>query len=178
MQATKLCRKGKRRPPRPQFTTIPDELNLAASSPGAGREERSQTRDRCSQPVKREAVEACAPCPATLVAHGGSAGSGLHRASAGPCRRVGGLQFWCHEKPCRRSGMEGRRRLILSIGQCAMSLQAVTTEAGILPKDELESCGWGRQPAVDVRHAACTPGMEITGGSPGQGLDDFAVAKA
>ena len=36
---------------------------------------------------------------------------------------------------------------------------------------------WGRQLAADVRHAACSPGTETTGGSLGLGLDDFAVVK-
>ena len=65
---------------------------------------------------------------------------------------------------------EGRDRFLLSIGHYAIALYAVLMEAGILPEEELESYGMddSRMPMSGM--ASYTPGMEITGGSLGQGL--------
>lgn len=65
---------------------------------------------------------------------------------------------------------EGRDRIFLSIGHYAIALYAAMIEAGILPENELETYGGdgSRMPMSGM--AAYTPGMEITGGSLGQGL--------
>ncbi|EDQ32552.1 Transketolase, subunit I [Hoeflea phototrophica DFL-43] len=65
---------------------------------------------------------------------------------------------------------EGRDRFYLSIGHYAIALYAALIEAGILPEDEIETYGMddSRMPMSGM--AAYTPGMEITGGSLGQGL--------
>ncbi|WP_322895595.1 MULTISPECIES: transketolase [unclassified Yoonia] len=65
---------------------------------------------------------------------------------------------------------DGRDRFLLSIGHYAIALYAVLMEAGILPEDELETYGMddSRMPMSGM--ASYTPGMEITGGSLGQGL--------
>lgn len=65
---------------------------------------------------------------------------------------------------------EGRDRFYLSIGHYAIALYAALIEAGVLPEDELETYGMddSRMPMSGM--ASYTPGMEITGGSLGQGL--------
>ena len=65
---------------------------------------------------------------------------------------------------------EGRDRFYLSIGHYAIALYAALMEAGILPEEELETYGMddSRMPMSGM--ASYTPGMEITGGSLGQGL--------
>ena len=65
---------------------------------------------------------------------------------------------------------EGRDRFLLSIGHYAIALYAVLMEAGILPEDEFETYGMddSRMPMSGM--ASYTPGMEMTGGSLGQGL--------
>jgi transketolase len=65
---------------------------------------------------------------------------------------------------------EQRDRFYLSIGHYAIALYAAFIEAGIVPRDELESYGGddSRLPMSGMAHY--TPGMEITGGSLGQGL--------
>jgi transketolase len=65
---------------------------------------------------------------------------------------------------------EGRDRFYLSIGHYAIALYAALMEAGILPEQELETYGMddSRMPMSGM--ASYTPGMEITGGSLGQGL--------
>lgn len=65
---------------------------------------------------------------------------------------------------------EARDRFYLSIGHYAIALYSVLMEAGILPEDELETYGMddSRMPMSGM--ASYTPGMEITGGSLGQGL--------
>lgn len=64
----------------------------------------------------------------------------------------------------------GRDRIYLSIGHYAIALYAALIEAGVLPEDELETYGMddSRMPMSGM--ASYTPGMEITGGSLGQGL--------
>ena len=65
---------------------------------------------------------------------------------------------------------EGRDRFLLSIGHYAIALYAALIEAGVLPRDELESYGSddSRLPMSGMAHY--TPGMEISGGSLGHGL--------
>ena len=65
---------------------------------------------------------------------------------------------------------EGRDRFYLSIGHYAIALYAALMEAGILPEEEIPTYGMddSRMPMSGM--AAYTPGMEITGGSLGQGL--------
>jgi transketolase len=65
---------------------------------------------------------------------------------------------------------EGRDRFLLSIGHYAIALYSVLMEAGILPEEELGTYGMddSRMPMSGM--ASYTPGMEITGGSLGQGL--------
>ena len=65
---------------------------------------------------------------------------------------------------------EGRDRFLLSIGHYAIALYAALAEAGVIPLSELETygCDDSRLPMSGM--AAYTPGMEITGGSLGQGL--------
>lgn len=65
---------------------------------------------------------------------------------------------------------EGRDRFLLSVGHYAIAHYAVLIEAGIIPPEELESygCDDSRLPMSGM--ATYTPGMEITGGSLGQGL--------
>jgi transketolase len=65
---------------------------------------------------------------------------------------------------------DGRDRFYLSIGHYAIALYAALIEAGILPEDEIPTYGMddSRMPMSGM--AAYTPGMEITGGSLGQGL--------
>lgn len=65
---------------------------------------------------------------------------------------------------------EGRDRFLLSIGHYAIALYAALIEARILPEDEIGTYGMddSRMPMSGM--ASYTPGMEITGGSLGQGL--------
>jgi transketolase len=65
---------------------------------------------------------------------------------------------------------EGRDRFYLSIGHYAIALYAAMIEAGQLPEDEIGTYGMddSRMPMSGM--ASYTPGMEITGGSLGQGL--------
>ncbi|MEQ8356153.1 MAG: transketolase [Kiloniellaceae bacterium] len=65
---------------------------------------------------------------------------------------------------------DGRDRFYLSIGHYAIALYAAMIEAGILPENELESYGGDDSRLPMSGMAAYTPGMEITGGSLGQGL--------
>jgi transketolase len=65
---------------------------------------------------------------------------------------------------------EGRDRFLLSTGHYAIALYAALIEAEILPEDELETYGSDDSRLPMSGMAAYTPGMEITGGSLGQGL--------
>ena len=65
---------------------------------------------------------------------------------------------------------EGRDRFLLSIGHYAIALYAALIEAGIMPEDELETYGSDDSRLPMSGMAAYTPGMEISGGSLGQGL--------
>ena len=65
---------------------------------------------------------------------------------------------------------EGRDRFLLSHGHYAIAFYAALIEAGIIPESELETygCDDSRLPMSGM--ASYTPGMEISGGSLGQGL--------
>ena len=65
---------------------------------------------------------------------------------------------------------EGRDRFLLSHGHYAIAHYAALIDAGILPESELETygCDDSRLPMSGM--ASYTPGMEISGGSLGQGL--------
>ncbi|MDO4904915.1 MAG: transketolase [Lautropia sp.] len=65
---------------------------------------------------------------------------------------------------------EGRDRFLLSHGHYAIALYAALIEAGIIPESELESYGSDDSRLPMSGMAAYTPGMEISGGSLGQGL--------
>jgi transketolase len=65
---------------------------------------------------------------------------------------------------------EGRDRFYLSIGHYAIALYAALIEAGIIPVEELETYGGDDSRLPMSGMASYTPGMEITGGSLGQGL--------
>lgn len=65
---------------------------------------------------------------------------------------------------------EGRDRFLLSIGHYAIALYSALIEAGILPEQELGTYGADDSRLPMSGMAAYTPGMEITGGSLGQGL--------
>ena len=65
---------------------------------------------------------------------------------------------------------EGRDRFLLSIGHYAIALYAALIEAEIIPEDELETYGSDDSRLPMSGMASYTPGMEISGGSLGQGL--------
>lgn len=65
---------------------------------------------------------------------------------------------------------EGRDRFLLSIGHYAIALYAALIEAGIVPDDELDSYGSDDSRLPMSGMAGYTPGMEVSGGSLGQGL--------
>ena len=65
---------------------------------------------------------------------------------------------------------EGRDRFLLSIGHYAIALYAALIAAGILPEEEWASYGADNSRLPMSGMASYTPGMEITGGSLGQGL--------
>lgn len=65
---------------------------------------------------------------------------------------------------------DARDRFLLSIGHYAIALYAALIEAGVIPEDELESYGGDGSRLPMSGMASYTPGMEISGGSLGQGL--------
>ena len=65
---------------------------------------------------------------------------------------------------------EERDRFLLSIGHYAIALYAALIEAGVIPEDEIETYGSDDSRLPMSGMATYTPGMEITGGSLGQGL--------
>ena len=67
-------------------------------------------------------------------------------------------------------GWEGRDRFYLSIGHYAIALYAAMIEAGILPEAEIGTYGMDDSRLPMSAMASYTPGMEITGGSLGQGV--------
>jgi transketolase len=72
---------------------------------------------------------------------------------------------------------EGRDRFLLSHGHYAIALYAALLEAGIIPESELETYGSDDSRLPMSGMATYTPGMEISGGSLGQGLS-IAVGMA
>ncbi|WP_347554215.1 transketolase [Robbsia sp. KACC 23696] len=65
---------------------------------------------------------------------------------------------------------EGRDRFLLSNGHYAIALYAALFEAGVLPPEELETYGSDDSRLPMSGMASYTPGMEMSGGSLGQGL--------
>ena len=65
---------------------------------------------------------------------------------------------------------EGRDRFLLSHGHYAIAHYAALIEAGVLPEAELETYGSDDSRLPMSGMASYTPGMEISGGSLGQGL--------
>ena len=65
---------------------------------------------------------------------------------------------------------QGRDRFLLSIGHYAIALYAALIEAGIIPEGEIDTYGSDDSRLPMSGMAAYTPGMEISGGSLGQGL--------
>jgi transketolase len=65
---------------------------------------------------------------------------------------------------------EGRDRFLLSNGHYAIALYAALIEAGIVPQEELETYGSDDSRLPMSGMASYTPGMEMSGGSLGQGL--------
>ena len=65
---------------------------------------------------------------------------------------------------------EGRDRFLLSHGHYAIAFYAALIEAGIIPESELETYGSDDSRLPMSGMATYTPGMEISGGSLGQGL--------
>ena len=65
---------------------------------------------------------------------------------------------------------EGRDRFLLSHGHYAIAHYAALIEAGVVPEEELETYGSDDSRLPMSGMAAYTPGMEISGGSLGQGL--------
>lgn len=65
---------------------------------------------------------------------------------------------------------DGRDRFLLSVGHYAIALYAALIEAGIILEEELESYGSDDSRLPMSGMAGHTPGMEISGGSLGQGL--------
>lgn len=72
---------------------------------------------------------------------------------------------------------EGRDRFLLSHGHYAIAFYAALIEAGVLPEEELYTYGSDDSRLPMSGMAAYTPGMEISGGSLGQGLS-IAVGMA
>ena len=65
---------------------------------------------------------------------------------------------------------EGRDRFLLSHGHYAIAHYAALIDAGIIPESELETYGSDDSRLPMSGMATYTPGMEISGGSLGQGL--------
>ena len=65
---------------------------------------------------------------------------------------------------------EGRDRFLLSHGHYAIAHYAAMIDAGIIPESELETYGSDDSRLPMSGMATYTPGMEISGGSLGQGL--------
>ncbi len=72
---------------------------------------------------------------------------------------------------------EGRDRFLLSHGHYAIAYYAALLEAGIIPEAELETYGSDDSRLPMSGMATYTPGMEMSGGSLGQGLS-IAVGMA
>jgi transketolase len=79
---------------------------------------------------------------------------------------------YCHAMNLRpdEPAWEGRDRFLLSHGHYAIAHYAALIEAGILHENELETYGSDDSRLPMSGMATYTPGMEISGGSLGQGL--------
>ncbi|KTT05167.1 transketolase [Pseudomonas oryzihabitans] len=79
---------------------------------------------------------------------------------------------YCHAMTLRPDDLqwEGRDRFLLSHGHYAIALYAALLEAQVLPESELETYGADDSRLPMSGMATYTPGMEISGGSLGQGL--------
>ena len=79
---------------------------------------------------------------------------------------------YCHAMNLRRNEpeWEGRDRFLLSHGHYAIAFYAALIEAGIIAESELETYGSDDSRLPMSGMASYTPGMEISGGSLGQGL--------
>lgn len=79
---------------------------------------------------------------------------------------------YCHAMKIRPNDpeWEGRDRFLLSHGHYAIALYAALIEAGIIEESELETYGSDDSRLPMSGMATYTPGMEISGGSLGQGL--------
>ena len=79
---------------------------------------------------------------------------------------------YCHAMNLRAADpeWEGRDRFLLSHGHYAIALYAALLEAGIIPEAELETYGSDDSRLPMSGMATYTPGMEMSGGSLGQGL--------
>lgn len=86
---------------------------------------------------------------------------------------------FCHTMNIRpdEPEWEGRDRFLLSHGHYAIAYYAALIEAGIIPESELETYGSDDSRLPMSGMATYTPGMEISGGSLGQGLS-IAVGMA
>lgn len=79
---------------------------------------------------------------------------------------------YCHAMDLRPSEpeWEGRDRFLLSHGHYAIAHYAALIEAGLIEEAELETYGSDESRLPMSGMATYTPGMEISGGSLGQGL--------
>ncbi|MCB1954050.1 MAG: transketolase [Rhodocyclaceae bacterium] len=79
---------------------------------------------------------------------------------------------YCHAMSFRPDDpeWEGRDRFLLSHGHYAIAFYAALIEAGVIAEDELETYGSDDSRLPMSGMASYTPGMEISGGSLGQGL--------
>ncbi len=79
---------------------------------------------------------------------------------------------WCHALNYQPDDpeWEGRDRFLLSHGHYAIALYAALIEAGVIPEAELETYGSDESRLPMSGMATYTPGMEISGGSLGQGM--------
>jgi transketolase len=79
---------------------------------------------------------------------------------------------WCHALNYRPEDpeWEGRDRFLLSHGHYAIALYAALIEAGVIPEAELETYGSDDSRLPMSGMATYTPGVEISGGSLGQGM--------
>jgi len=79
---------------------------------------------------------------------------------------------YCHAMKLRPDDPEwdGRDRFLLSHGHYAIAFYAALIEAGLIPESELETYGTDDSRLPMSGMASYTPGMEISGGSLGQGL--------
>lgn len=86
---------------------------------------------------------------------------------------------WCHAMKFQPEDpeWEGRDRFLLSHGHYAIALYAALIEAGVIPEEELDTYGSDDSRLPMSGMATYTPGMEISGGSLGQGLS-IAVGMA